>query len=477
MNRRSFNSILAAAGIAFPSFASPQTSSSQGTFQPSWDSIERHTVPTWFQDAKLGIFIHWGLYSVPAWAPPTGELGKVDWDTWFTNNPYAEWYLNSLRIVGSPTYKHHIATYGKDFDYYRFAAVFDKSTQSWEPDQWAALFKKTGARYVVLTTKHHDGFRLWPSAVTNPHANGRQLNPQRDLVGNLTKAVQAAGMRMGLYYSGGLDWTFTSEPIRTRPDLMARVPQSEEYAQYADAQWSELIERYQPQVMWNDINYPRAGKIAHLFAHYYNTVPDGVINNRFGVPFADYTTPEYAKYDKITFEKWESCRGLGFSFGYNQVEGPDQVIHPGELIALLADIVSKNGNLLLNVGPKADGTISEIQLDRLHKLGAWLDVNGEAIFESRPWVRASATTSDGADMRFTCNRGALYALFVSPVTGNTLKIPSAHAAEGTTVEILGSPSKATVSQSGNDLVITSAGPINSTYAVTAKVNPAPHSLT
>ncbi|MBV8551650.1 MAG: alpha-L-fucosidase [Acidobacteriaceae bacterium] len=478
MNRRSFNSLLAgtAAAAAVPSFSRPQESPNQAAFQPTWDSIERHTVPEWFQDAKLGIFIHWGLYSVPAWAPPTGELGKVDWDTWFTNNPYAEWYLNSLRIVDSPTYKHHIATYGKDFDYYQFAAVFNKGTQSWKPEEWATLFKKTGARYVVLTTKHHDGFRLWPSAVNNPHANGRQLSAQRDLVGDLTTAVRAAGMRMGLYYSGGLDWTFTSEPIRTRPDLMARVPQSEEYARYADAHWRELIDRYQPVVMWNDINYPRAGKISELFAHYYNTVPGGVINNRFGVPFADYTTPEYAKYDKITFEKWESCRGLGFSFGYNQVEGPDQVLPPGQLIALLVDIVSKNGNLLLNIGPKADATISDIQLDRLHKLGAWLDVNGEAIFGSRPWVRASATTPDGADMRFTCNRGALYVFFLNPVTGKALKIPSTRASEGTTAEILGSSSKAALSQSGSDLVVTSEGPIPQSYAITVKLHPAPDSL-
>jgi alpha-L-fucosidase len=476
MNRRSFHRILAAASAAFPSLVSADSAQNQGDFQPSWDSIERHTVPAWFQDAKLGIFIHWGLYSVPAWAPPTGELGKVDWDTWFTNNPYAEWYLNSLRINGSPTYKHHVDTYGKDFDYYRFGAMFDKSTQSWQPDQWASLFKKTHARYVVLTTKHHDGFRLWPSAVENPHANGRQLNATRDLVGDLTKAVRSQGMRMGLYYSGGLDWTFTSEPIRTRPDLMARVPQSEEYAKYADAHWRELIDRYQPQVMWNDINYPRAGQIAQLFAHYYNNVGDGVINNRFGVPFADYTTPEYAKYDKITFEKWESCRGLGFSFGYNQVEGPDQVLPPGELIALLVDIVSKNGNLLLNIGPKPDGTISDIQLDRLHKLGVWLDTNGEAIFESRPWVRASATRPEGADMRFTCNKGSLYAVFISPVTGNVLKIPSARAAEGTRAEILGSSSRITLSQSGDDLLIQSDTPIHSTYAAAVKVTPAPHSL-
>ena len=476
MNRRTFNSILtgsAAAGV----FGRHAQAAGPGRYQPTWNSLETHTVPQWFQDAKFGIFIHWGLYSVPAWAPPTGELGKVDWDTWFTNNPYAEWYLNSLRIVGSPTYKHHIATYGKNFDYYQFAPMFDQAHKSWNPEDWASLFKKTGARYVVLTTKHHDGFRLWPSAVPDPHANGRQLSANRDLVGNLTSAVLGAGMKMGLYYSGGLDWTFTTEPIRTRPDLMARVPQTPEYAHYADAHWRELIDRYQPSVLWNDISYPKLGQIPQIFAQYYNTVPDGVINNRFGVPFADYTTPEYAKYDKITWKKWETCRGLGFSFGYNQVEGPNQVIPPAELIALLADIVSKNGNLLLNVGPKADGTISAIQLDRLHKVGAWLDVNGEALFGSRPWVRASASAPDGTDIRFTSKGGALYAIFVNPITGKTLRIPSVRTeAPETTAQVLGTSAPASISQDGNDLIVTSGGPLPQPYAVTVKLNPAPKSL-
>ncbi len=479
MNRRSFTSLLT--GVALTSsgrsFGHSETSADGTRFEPTWDSVERHTVPAWFQDAKLGIFIHWGLYSVPAWAPPTGELGKIDWNTWFANNPYAEWYLNSLRIKDSPTYKHHEATYGKDFDYYRFTDQFNQGTKGWDPSAWASLFKKTGARYVVLTTKHHDGFRLWPSRVENPQASGRQLSAQRDLVGDLTTAVRSRGMRMGLYYSGGLDWTFTDEPIRNRTDLMARVPQSEKYARYADAHWRELTERYQPAVMWNDISYPRAGEIAQLFAQYYNAVPEGVINNRFGVPFADFTTPEYAKYDKITLEKWESCRGLGFSFGYNQVEGPDQVIAPAQLIALLVDIVSKNGNLLLNIGPKPNGTISDIQLDRLEKLGAWLETNGEAIFGSRPWVRPSATTPEGGDMRFTCNAGALYAIFLNSPTNGGLKIPGARLrGAGAEVHILGASGKASASQTGNDLVINSEGPLPANSAVTVKLKPAPHSL-
>ena len=471
MNRREFNSLIglgavsAAAGNAFGAPAQK--------FEPTWDSLDKHKVPEWFQDAKFGIFIHWGLYSVPAWAPPTGELGKVDWTKWFKDNPYAEWYLNSLRITGSPTYEHHIKTYGRNFDYYQFSEQFNKGTQQWRPEQWAELFRRTGARYAVLTTKHHDGFRLWPSAVQNPHANGRQLSAKRDVVGDLTSAVRASGLKMGLYYSGGLDWTFTSEPIRNRKDLMDRVPQSEEYARYADAHWRELIERYQPSVLWNDISYPKAGQIPQIFAQYYNAVPDGVINNRFGVPFTDYTTPEYAKYDKITQKKWESCRGLGFSFGYNQVEGPEQVIAPDKLVALLVDIVSKNGNLLLNIGPKHNGAISDIQLDRLNKLGDWLDTNGEGIFGSRPWTQASANAPDGTDVRFTRKGNSLYAFFLARPHGDTLTLPSMRAAKGTTARILGAPSDASVLQRGRDLTIESKGPLPGKYAVTARITPPP----
>ncbi len=472
MNRRMFHSVMA--GLAVAASGKPAFPSRTPTprFEPTWDSLSKHQVPEWYQDAKLGIFVHWGLYSVPAWAPPTGELGKVDWNTWFVNNPYAEWYLNSLRIVGSPTYKHHIATYGKNFDYYRFAESFNRQTAEWNPDRWAALFKKTGARYVVLTTKHHDGFRLWPSAVQNPKAAGRDLTAKRDIAGDLTRAVRSSGMKMGLYYSGGLDWTFTSEPIRNRQDLMARIPQSQEYASYADAHWRELIRRYRPAVLWNDIGYPKLGQTAQIFADYYNTVPEGVVDNRFSVPFADFTTPEYAKYDKITLKKWESCRGLGFSFGYNQVEGPEQVIAPDKLIALLVDIVSKNGNLLLNVGPRANGTISDIQADRLHKLGEWLSVNGEGIFASRPWVRPSATAPDGTDVRFTRRADSLYVFFLKRPEGKSLLVPDLHARDAA-VEILGASSKPTARQSDQGLLIEPSAALSLSYATVAKITPAP----
>jgi alpha-L-fucosidase len=132
-------------------------------FAADWESLKTHEVPAWYHDAKLGIFVHWGLYSVAAWAPPSDELGKVDWNKWFYENPYAEWYLNSIRLKESLTYKHHAATYGADFDYYRFAATFLKEMGKWKAASWAKLFRETGAQYSVLTTKHHDGFTLWPS--------------------------------------------------------------------------------------------------------------------------------------------------------------------------------------------------------------------------------------------------------------------------------------------------------------------------
>jgi alpha-L-fucosidase len=445
-------------------------------FEANWPSLEKHAVPEWFQDAKLGIFVHWGLYSVPAWAPPTGELGKVDDTKWFRDNPYAEWYLNTLRIVGSPTYQHHLETYGKDFDYYRFRETFNRETKQWRPEDWAALFQKTGARYVVLTTKHHDGFRLWPSTVVNPHVERDNITAQRDLVGELTSAVRSKGLKMGLYYSGGLDWTFTKEPIRSHKELYERVPQTQEYATYADAHWRELIERYQPAVLWNDISYPKAGQIPQLFAEYYNTVPDGVIDNRFGVPFADYTTPEYAKYDKITPKKWEACRGLGFSFGYNQVEGPEQVIAPDKLIALLVDIVSKNGNLLLNVGPKPNGTISDIQMDRLQKLGSWMAVNQEGIVGSRPWEKASASAPDGTDVRFTKKSESLYVFFLNRPASNNLIVPGIKAASSSQVEILGGPGEAQARQTDQGLAIDVKGELPSSYALGVKITPLPQTV-
>jgi len=442
------------------------------TWQPAWESLRRHQVPQWFHDAKLGIFIHWGLFSVPAWAPPSGELGKVDPSLWFKNNPYAEWYLNSIKIQGSPSQQHHLKTYGPNFDYLDFIPEFNREIRKWNPDEWAKLFRATGARYVVLVTKHHDGFTLWPSAVRNPHRRPDQQHAGRDVVGDLTAAVRRQGLKMGLYYSGGLDWSFEGAPIENRRDLMERVPQSEEYARYADAHWRELLDRYQPTVLWNDINYPKKGDLLHLFADFYNRVPEGLVNNRWGVDFSDFTTPEYAMEDRQEGKKWEATRGLGFSFGYNQVEGPEQVLSAEKLITTFVDIVSRGGNLLLNIGPKPDGSISQIQLDRLHSLGVWLKTNGEAIFETRPWVRPSGRTLDGMEVRFTRRGDTVYAVLLAKPRGREVTIEALEAASGTRVEMLGAGA-VEWTQSGRDLTLSlpDGVPVSEAYAF--KITPLP----
>ncbi len=462
MDRRAFLGTLAAAG------AFAQTKK----FQPDWASLRTHTVPGWFDDAKLGIFIHWGLYSVPAWAETSGELGKVPMAKWFYQNAYAEWYLNSIRLKESGAYKHHVATYGADFDYYRFGKTFEEQSRQWKAASWATLFRDIGAQYVVLTTKHHDGYTLWPSKVPNPKRPQGGMNSPRDLVGELTTAVRASGLKMGLYYSGGLDWTFEERPVATMADLRTTAPKTEEYARYADAHWRELIRLYQPSVLWNDIGYPALAKPEALFADYYNAVPEGVINNRFSVEFSDFTTPEYAKYDKITEKKWESCRGLGFSFGYNKMEGPEQVVASDKLIALLVDIVAKNGNLLLNIGPKPDGSISDIQTDRLKALGRWLGMNGEGIFGTRPWVRPSAKTADGIDVRFTKKGNALYAFLLSRPATAKLTVPGLTAAPGMKVRLLGG-GDLKWTQSGSDVIVDAPSRLPGEHALALRMTPAP----
>lgn len=424
------------------------------TYQPTYESVSQHPVPDWFNNAKLGIFVHWGLYSVPAFAPTGAELGETlksgGWAAWFARNPYAEWYMNSYQIPGSPSQQYHHESYGADFDYARFAPLFNQATTKWDPAEWATLFKRVNARYVVLTTKHHDGFLLWPSRHPNPFKPN--YHADRDLVGELTNAVRAQGMTMALYYSGGLDWTFNPKVIQDIADIPAGVPQMDAYVQYANAHWRELIERYQTRILWNDIAYPANTNLNALFADYYNQFPDGLVNNRFTQKFEllesgivsdnhhDFETPEYATFSEIRTKKWESCRGIGASFGYNRVEGPEHYQSSETLVRMLVDVVSKNGNLLLNIGPMADGTIPDMQRDRLLALGRWLDGNGEAIFDTRPWSSAEGTalTPDGQPIavRFTQGADALYATLLETPAAAEFTLPDLVLAPGATVELL-----------------------------------------
>ncbi|MCG8652088.1 MAG: alpha-L-fucosidase, partial [Pirellulales bacterium] len=265
-NRRDFMGMTVMASLAACGGSQDAEVAAPTQYEPNWASLQQHQAPEWFHDAKLGIFIHWGLYSVPAWATPLGELGKIDWDVWFKNNPYAEWYMNSLRIDGSPTQEHHFKTHGREFDYMDFAPMFNEAIQSWDPAAMAGVFSDVGARYVVLTTKHHDGFTLWPSDIENPNRPADRQGATRDIAGELTHAVRNTGMKMGFYYSGGLDWSFNPEPIDTMQEVRGTIIHTDEYAQYADAHWRELIEKYEPTILWNDIGHPRQSELAEIVA-------------------------------------------------------------------------------------------------------------------------------------------------------------------------------------------------------------------
>ena len=422
-------------------------------YEPTWDSVATHPLPDWYDDAKLGIFLHWGLYSVPGWAPQVPDIQQLLREAgpaeMLRDNPYAEWYLNSSRLEGSPTWRHQRDTYGPDARYDDFVPVFDAGSAGADMDAIATLCRDTGAGYVVLTTKHHDGFCLWPTALEHP--NKGRYQSRRDIVGDLRRAVLDAGMRMGLYYSGGYDWPYNNALLRNPADSFLAVPHTGGYVAYADAHVRELISRYQPSVLWNDICWPAGGDLPALFAEYYNTVPDGVINDRWTEPTQhrgmvsdalsrlgglaiqrfwsyipdrhksltfpanhhyDIRTPEYAQFSEVQDKKWESTRGVGHSFGANRNERPQDIVTATELVRSFADIVSKNGNLLIGIGPDERGRIPDEQVAPLRGLGAWMRVNGEAICRTRPWAIAEATTTEGTPVRFTCRGGAVNAILL-----------------------------------------------------------------
>lgn len=402
-------------------------------------------LPQWFDDAKLGIFVHWTAAAVPAYAPITDSpfdlAASGGWEEAMRCSPYVEWYQNSLAIEGSPVRAHHEEHYG-DLPYEAFVEQFLAGHAGWQPGPWADLFEAAGAKYVVLVTKHHDGVALWPTDTPNPFKD--RWNSERDLVGDLGDAVRERGLRYGLYYSGGLDWTFVPPPIKDLPSMFAAIPQSPEYLEYADAHWRELIDKYRPDVLWNDIGYPASGDLDALFADYYAAVPEGVVNNRFdwmaqssGAKHTDFTTPEYSTTGDPD-RKWEATRGIGTSFGFNREEDDDSYLAPDALVRMFVDVVSHGGNLLLNVGPTGEGTIPWVQAQRLLALGWWLRVNGEAIYGTRMWTRAEGTTTEGHDVRFTLGAdGAVHAIVLgTPGSAEIELVDVAVPADGT-VELLG----------------------------------------
>lgn len=355
------------------------------TYAPSWESLDKRPVPGWFEDSKFGIFIHWGIYSVPAWGPTGDSIGVYD--------KYAEWYWNKLTDTGSKVNRNfsrfHRGTYGPNFRYQDFAPMF--KAELFNPDQWAQLFKESGAKYVVLTSKHHEGFTLWPSA-QSWNWNSVDVGPHRDLCGDLSLSVKKAGLHMGFYYSL-YEWfnpVYKSDPEKYIDEHM--IPQMK-----------DLVTRYSPDILWTDGEWDKPSKdwkSEQFLAWLFNESPakkDIVVNDRWGSETRSrhggiYTTEYGLVGDKegisnAVFHPWEECRGIGTSFGYNRTEGLSDYSTTEQLIKLLVSTVSAGGNLLLDIGPAADGTIPVIMQQRLMDIGNWLKVNGEAVYGTRAFVK------------------------------------------------------------------------------------------
>lgn len=356
----------------------------------SWQELDARPTPEWFPRAKFGIFIHWGIFSVPAWRTVSPELF----------GGYAEWYYASVYGPyrnADPGY--HVATWGKDFAYRDFAPLL--TAEDFDPAEWASLFRRAGARYVVLTSKHHEGFCMWPT--DNPHKKGwnaGEVGPKRDVLGELADAVRAEGMRMGLYYSMP-EWE--THPSH-RCDGGYFIPETDvrrfgmDPADYPDEvlhpQWKELNERYRPSVIYTDggewdldEDYTRTRE---LLTWLYTEAPNRdevVVNDRMhvGMPgkHGDYYSTEYSDIDGYgDAHPWEESRGIGHSYGYNRAECIEDHASAAALLDLLVDTVGRGGNLLLNVGPTARGTIPDIQRQRLEEIGEWMAANGEAVHDT-----------------------------------------------------------------------------------------------
>ena len=403
-----------------------------GPFSTNWESFAAYTVPDWYIDGKFGIFIHWGPYCVPG----------------FGN----EWYGRQMYLQGRPEFEHHVATYGphSEFGYKDFIPMF--TAEKFDADEWAALFKAAGARFVVPVAEHHDGFQMYASDLSG--WNAAEMGPKRDIVGELAASTRAAGMVFGVSSHRAEHWWFmnggreydsdVNDPAyadfygpATRMDGDAHAldvtPHPDEaYLNDWLLRTCELIDKYQPQLIWFDWWIGHAAFKSYLprfAAYYYNRAAQwgkGVAVNYKYEAFPKGTAVfdiERGQLSGLPDFFWQNDTSVAKnSWGYTHNQDYKTV---DSLVTDLVDVVSKNGALLLNIGPKPDGTIPEPEQQMLRAIGQWLGVNGEAIYNTRPWqifgegpteVSEGAFTDTkraaftGADIRFTTNGSTLYAI-------------------------------------------------------------------
>jgi alpha-L-fucosidase len=427
-------------------------------YEPTWESLQTHPVPQWFTSAKLGIFIHWGVYAIPgdnewyvARMSPMARPGRNPAGPPYTaaqgDLPDSVFYAN-IRLK---TNQDHREIWGIDFAYDDFIPMF--KAENFDPGAWANLFEEAGAKYVVMTAKHGDEFAMWPSRYTS--RNAVEMGPHRDLLGDLTQEVRSHGLKMGVYYNT----TYSFWDVRF-PD--------KEWVEYQNNSIKELVDLYKPDILWGDVYvgtvrddeenlYPADHwKSKEVIAYFYNNSvnPDEVVTNeRWGIDttsaginskksvpkslmaykmseergawLGDFETAERRQIEQIYELPWEACTSLDpNSWGYNRLQTEEGYMTTKELIDYFIDVVSKGGNLLINIGPKADGTIPEVMQDRLKGIGSWLSVNGEAIYDTKPWLvfGEGPSLTEGSpkgrpgyrfktgDVRFTTKKNIVYVI-------------------------------------------------------------------
>ncbi len=343
-------------------------------YQPNWQSLDQRPTPGWFTDAKFGIFIHWGVYAVPGWS---------------TKGNYAEWYQQGLQTTDTARQKFHKAKFGNR-TYYDLANDF--KAELFNPDEWAKLFEQSGAKYIVLTSKHHDGFTLWPSKEADKtwgfKWNAVDVGPKRDLLGDLFKAVRKTSVRAGMYYSL-YEW-FNPLWLKDKNRFVT---------EHSWPQMKDLINTYQPDVFWTDGDWDvpaETWKSQEFLAWLYNesAVKEKiVVNDRWGsgirFKHAGIYTPEYQPDLDFEDHYWEESRGMGYSYGYNREEDTWDYNSTQSLVLQLIDKVSRGGNFLLDIGPDEHGKIPPIMQERLLQMGEWLKINGEAIYGTTRWKQSS----------------------------------------------------------------------------------------
>ena len=349
------------------------------TYQPNWESLDKRPIPQWWKDAKFGIFIHWGVYAVPGWS---------------TKGNYSEWYQQGLQNKDTARQRYHKSKFGNR-TYYDLANDF--KAELYNPEDWAKLFEKSGAKYIVLTSKHHDGYTLWPNKEANKTWgfpwNSMDVGPRRDLLGDLFKAVRKTSVRAGMYYSL-YEW-FNPLWLNDKPAYVQN---------HMWPQMKELINTYQPDVFWTDGDWDVSAetwKSPEFLSWLFNesVVKDKiVVNDRWGAGLrfkhGGFYTPEYQPDLDFEDHAWEESRGMGHSYGYNREEDAWDYNSTQSLVIAMIDKVSRGGNFLLDIGPDEHGKIPPIMQDRLLEIGEWLSINGEAIYGTSRW-KTPVQWSDG----------------------------------------------------------------------------------